>query len=110
MKTEPNKLVEKVANGYSNKFCNAIGIGVSQDGALKMTIAENKSATYNPSLWLDIAISGKDSIDKVDQNILLELVAKNVVNKCGYPIGLEGSEGVEDFRLRLEEALSDIEE
>ena len=45
-------LKEKLAEGYTNKFCNAIGIGLSKSTAAEMTIKENQNPKFNSSLWL----------------------------------------------------------
>ncbi len=105
-----SKLEYKVAKGYSNKFCNAIGIGVSVDGALKMAISENKQASFNPSLWFEIALNGNEEINNVDKDRLISLVSSEVVSKCGYPLGLAGEGGVEEFKLMFLTATNDVQE
>ncbi len=94
---EFTQLEEKVAKGYSSKYCNAIGIGVSQEGAMRMAISENKDPSFNPSLWLELTFSGEKEIKEINQDRVSKLVAINVVNKCGYPIGLSGDSGIEEF-------------
>ena len=90
-------LENKIASGYSSKFCNAIGIGMSFDSALKMSVAENTSASYNPSLWIELLVSGDEEIDKVKKEDIALLISEKVVEKCGYPIGLSGDEGIKNF-------------
>ncbi len=92
-----SNLEYKIAKGYSNKFCNAIGIGVSVDGALKMAISENKEASFNPSLWLDLAFNGEKEINSVDKERIKSIVSSDVVQKCGYPLGLIGEDGIKEF-------------
>ena len=76
-----NKVQEKVANGYAKKFCNAIGIGLSKESALKLSIRENESPSFNPSLWTELAFSGQENIDDIDEvttgNVVLEASCYN---------------------------------
>ena len=39
--TFSDPLLDKVAKGYTNIFCNALAMGVSPDGAARLTIEEN---------------------------------------------------------------------
>ena len=96
-KSNNSKLEYKIAKGYSNKFCNAIGIGVSVDGALTMAISENKEASFNPSLWLDLAFKGEEEINSIDKDKIKSIVSSEVVEKCGYPLGLAGEDGIKVF-------------
>ena len=93
-----NSLQEKVANSYSNKFCNAIGMGISKDGSTRLAITENKESKFNPALWFELVRSGKDNLDKIDQNEVLELTSEKIVRDCGSAIGLSGQEGVDSFK------------
>ena len=92
------QLQTRVAKGYSDKFCNAIGIGVSKDGAAKLAISENLDPKFNPALWLELVLSGKKNLGTIDNNLLAEKVSSNVVRDCGNPIGLSGEKGVNDFK------------
>ena len=96
-KFEVSKLQEKIAKGYSSKFCNAIGMGVSKESALRLTINENKEAVFNPMLWMELAVSGDKRINKIDSNTLASDVSSYVVDSCGYPLGLSGEEGIKEF-------------
>ena len=99
------KILERVSKGYSTKFCNAIGMGISFDSALRLSIEENSKAEYNPSLWLDIARNGKQYINEIGSDEIIEKISENVINRCGYPIGLDGVEGIEIFKTVLEDKL-----
>ena len=90
-------LQEKVSKGYANKFCNAIGIGVSIEGAAKLSISENINPKFNPSLWVELAKSGEKNLDSLDQTNIVHLISENVVRDCGYPIDLNGETGVKEF-------------
>ena len=93
-----SSLQEKIAKSYSSKFCNAIGMGISKEGSTRLTINENKESKFNPSLWFELAKSGKDNLEKVDQEQLLDLLSMKIVKDCGAAIGLAGQEGVESFK------------
>ncbi len=92
-----NRLQEKVAKNYSNKFCNAIGIGISKDGAIRLAINENKDSKFNPGLWFELASSGKANLELIDKDQLAEVISKQIVIDCGSAIGLSGATGVESF-------------
>ncbi|WP_320667967.1 hypothetical protein [Prochlorococcus sp. MIT 1307] len=93
-----NSLQSKVAKGYSSKFCNGIGIGISQEGATRLTISENKESKFNPSLWFELAASGTSNLQKIDKNELAEKISINVIKDCGYAIGLSGQAGIDSFK------------
>ena len=60
------KLEEQVSKGYSSKFCNAIGMGVSPQGAMKLSINENSKPSFNPSLWYELVVSGEENIRELN--------------------------------------------
>ena len=91
-------LEEKVANSYSSKFCNAIGIGISKEGSTRLTISENKESKFNPALWFELARSGKNNLDRIDENNVLDISAEKVIRDCGSAIGLYGQEGIDSFK------------
>ena len=93
-----NKLQEKVANSYSSKFCNAIGMGISKEGSTRLTITENKESKFNPALWFELATSGENNLDKIDQGRVLELTSEKIIRDCGAAIGLSGKEGIDAFK------------
>ncbi len=104
------KLEEKIAKGYSAKFCNAIGMGMSKESSLRLAINENSSPIFNSSLWLELAISGEENIEKVETNRVIDLVSYEIINKCGYPIGLSGESGEKEFKNLLTNELLSIGE
>lgn len=98
---EVNKLISlqnKIAKGYSNKFCNSIGMGISKEGATRLTIAENKDSKFNPSLWFELVSSGKSNLDQINKNELTDEISKTIVNDCGRVLGFSGQQGVDDFK------------
>ena len=104
-----NDLQEKVAKGYTDKFCNSIGMGISQEGATKLSINENKQSRFNPSLWLELASSGKENIDKIDKDELARVISEGIVRSCGTAIGLSGKKGVEIFQEYFNSIRAELE-
>ncbi len=80
-------LINKVSKSYTKKFCNAIGFGLSKDSAMKFSKEENKQV-----------FKKRKDIDNIDKNLLAEEIAISVVEKCGYPINLNGDKGVQEFK------------
>ena len=78
----------KIAKGYSSKFCNSIGIGLSTESALKITINENSNPKYNPSLWLDLLFNKKDYMTVIDQDLLSDEIYKTIIDSCGAAINI----------------------
>ncbi len=93
-----SKLETKVAKGYSGKFCNAIGIGLSKESAIRLSIVENIKPKFNPSLWLDLTLSGKSEIEKIDELSLIDTIVVNISKECGYPIGLKSKNDIQEFK------------
>ncbi len=93
---EPTPLELKVAKGYSGKFCNGIAMGLTQQSALKIAIAENRKPSFNPSLWTAV-ISNDKQLESIDENKIASLVASTVVNDCGDPLGLNSQTDVDEF-------------
>ncbi len=105
-----NRLQDKIAKNYSNKFCNAIGIGVSKDGAIRLAINENKESKFNPSLWFELASSGEKNLDLIDQNDLTEIISTRIIRDCGLAIGLSGEKGIESFKDYFKDVRSELKE
>ena len=82
-----NKLITKVSQSYTRKFCNAIGFGLSKESAMDFSIAENKQVFKN-----------KKWIKDINKELLAEEVAISVIEKCGYPINLSGEKGILEFK------------
>ncbi len=94
-------LEETISKGYSSKFCNAIGMGVSKKGAIKLSIVENSKPSFNPSLWLDLAFSGEEKFKELDQDRIVELAADKVIDQCGGAIGINDSNDIETFKFEF---------
>ena len=104
-----NNLQEKIAKSYASKFCNGIGMGISKEGSARLTINENKESKFNPSLWFELARSGKNNLEKVDQEKVLELLSTKIVRDCGGAIGLSGQEGIESFKTYFYDLKNEID-
>ena len=82
-----SKLIKKISQSYTRKFCNAIGFGLSKESAMNFSIAENKQVFKN-----------KKGIKDINKELLAEEVAISVIEKCGYPINLSGEKGILEFK------------
>ena len=80
-------LIKKVSKSYTNKFCNAIGFGLSKESAMKFSLEENKQV-----------FKKRKEINNINKELLAEEIAKSVVDQCGYPINLTGEKGILEFK------------
>ena len=82
-------LQNRISNNFSKKYCRAIKIGFSKDEAMKSAIIKTEniiSFSYNPQKkWIE-----KDN--------LANQISSQVVNDCGWSLGLAGSEGADYFK------------
>ena len=81
------KLINKVSQSYTKKFCNAIGFGLSKESAMDFSLAENKQAFIK-----------KKGFNDINKELLAEEIAISVIEKCGYPINLSGEKGILEFK------------
>ncbi len=107
--TKPEAVESKIAKGYSDKFCNAIGMGMSKDSALKLTVIENSKPSFNPSLWLELTFSGEENINQANTDSIVNQVTENVVRECGYPLGLKDQERIDEFAINLKSLILNSE-
>ena len=82
-----NKLINKVSQSYTKKFCNAIGFGLSKESAMDFSLAENKQV-----------FNKKKGFNEINKESLAEEIAISVIEKCGYPINLSGEKGILEFK------------
>ena len=82
-----NKLINKVSQSYTKKFCNAIGFGLSKESAMEFSLAENKQIFIK-----------KKGFNDINKELLAEEIAISVIEKCGYPINLSGEKGILEFK------------
>ena len=80
-------LIKKVSQSYTNKFCNAVGFGLSKESAMNFSIKEN-----------DQVFNKKIEFKNINKDLLSERIAIAVVEKCGYPINLTVEEGIQEFK------------
>ena len=90
-KSDPNVslLQNRISNNFSRKYCKAIQNGFSKDEAMKSAIVNTEniiSFSYNPQ---------KKWIEKDD---LANQISFQVVDDCGWSIGLIGNEGINYFK------------
>ena len=81
------KLINKISQSYTNKFCNAIGFGLSKESAMDFSIEENKQV-----------FKKKKGINSINKELLAEEISISVIEKCGYPINLSGEKGILEFK------------
>ena len=82
-----NKLINKVSQSYTKKFCNAIGFGLSKESAMDFSLAENKQVFKNKKGFYDI-----------NKELLAEEISSLIIETCGYPINLSGEKGIKEFK------------
>ena len=91
---EVNKFLKAGYKDYCEKQCNQ---------------KWNKEARFNPSLWFEIASSGKANLQRIDNNELTDIIARTIVKDCGYALGYSGEKGVQDFKEYFSYVKSQIE-
>ena len=79
--------LKKVSKSYTNKFCNAIGFGLSKESAMNFSFEENNQV-----------FKKKKEISNINKELLAEEIAISVIEKCGYPINLNGEQGILEFK------------
>ena len=82
-----NILIKKVSQSYTNKFCNAIGFGLSKESAMNFSLKEN-----------DQVFNKRKGYNNINKELLAEEIAISVIEKCGYPINLSGEKGIIEFK------------
>ena len=82
-----SKLIKKVSQSYTKKFCNSIGFGLSKESAMNFSIKENNQVFYK-----------RKGFSNINKELLAEEIAILVIEKCGYPINLSGDKGIQEFK------------
>ena len=82
-----SKLMKKVSQSYTKKFCNSIGFGLSKESAMKFSIKENNQV-----------FSKRKEFNNINKELLAEEIAILVIERCGYPINLSGDKGIQEFK------------
>ena len=84
--SQSDRLLQKISKDYTKKFCNGIGFGLSKNSAMDFAVKEN-----------NLAYSKKKGFENLDKQILASNIANAVIEKCGYPINMKGSDGIKQF-------------
>ena len=82
-----SELINKVSKSYTKKFCNSIGFGLSKESAMNFSIKENNQV-----------FKKKKDFNNINKELLSDAIAREVVERCGYPIQLSGEKGVTEFK------------
>ena len=77
---ENDKLIDRIARDFSKKFCNGIGFGLSQESAIDFAMKEN------------MAIFKKKGIENIDNKLISEKMAIQVIDNCGYSLNFSDEE------------------
>ena len=87
LESDNDIFIKKVSKSYTNKFCNAIGFGLSKESAMNFSFEENKQVFQK-----------RKEINDVNKELLAEEIAISVIEQCGYPINLSGEKGILEFK------------
>tara|TARA_B100001250_G_C19413004_1_gene619901 strand:- start:228 stop:560 length:333 start_codon:yes stop_codon:yes gene_type:complete len=87
LESDNSVLIKKVSKSYTQKFCNAIGFGLSKESAMKFSMEENRQV-----------FKKKKEIKNINKELLAEEIAISVIEQCGYPINLSGGKGINEFK------------
>ena len=82
-----DKLLERISNDYSNKFCNSIAFGLSKESAISFSNKEN-----------NLIFKNKKGFDNLDKGLMADKISISVVERCGYLVELKGEEGINKFK------------
>ena len=93
-----NKMQNKIAKSYSNKFCNAIGIGMSKESSMKLTIIENSKLKYNPSIWMDIVLKRKANLEEINESNFSNVIYEQIIEDCGPALENIAGSSMQDFK------------
>ena len=81
-----NKLIDRISNDFSKKFCNSLAFGLSKESSLVFASKEN-----------NLIFREKKGIDKLNKGLLVNRIAISSIENCGYLIDLKGEEGIKEF-------------
>ena len=82
-----DKLMERISKDYTNKFCNSIAFGLSQESAMNFANKENNQIYRN-----------KKGFENINKELLANKIANSVIDSCGYVINLMSEKDVEVFQ------------
>ena len=72
-----DQLIERIAKDFSNKFCNGVGFGLSEESAVNFAMKENMAI-----------FKKKKGIENLDTKVIVEKVSASVMDRCSYPLTL----------------------
>ena len=85
---EPNdKLIERIANDYSKKFCNGIAFGLSKESAMNFANKDN-----------NLIFQKKKDIAKLNNDLIANRISLSVIENCSFTINLKGEERIDNFK------------
>ena len=84
-----DKLIGRIAKDFSNKFCNGIGFGLSEESAMNFAMKENIAIFKN-----------NKGIENIDPTVISEKISISVIDKCSYPLNLSEGEWISNFKKR----------
>ena len=87
LENDESILIKKFSQSYTKKFCNSIGFGLSRESSMDFSMKENNQVFKN-----------RKGIDNINKDLISDEIALEVVEKCGYPIGLSGEKGILEFK------------
>ena len=82
-----DRLIERISKDYTSKFCNSIAFGLSKESAIRFANKENK-----------LIFKKKKGFDNINKEFMADKIAISVVENCGYPLGLKGEKGINEFK------------
>ena len=83
----PNeRLIERISKDYTNKFCNSIAFGLSQESAMTFANKENNQIFRK-----------KKGFDNLNKDLLANNIANSVVDNCGYILNLKSEKDIKEF-------------
>ena len=81
------KLMERISNDYTKKFCNSMAFGLSKESSMMFANKEN-----------NMIFEKKKGIDSLNRELTANRIAVSVIETCGHLISLKGEEGVSKFQ------------
>ena len=82
-----DKLIEKIAKDYTNKFCNSVAFGLSKDSAMSFANKEN-----------NLIFKRKKGVETINKDLIANSISVSVVENCGYLVNLKGEDGIDKFK------------
>jgi len=84
-----DKLIERISKDYTNKFCNSLAFGLSEDSAMNFAYKENK-----------LIFKNRKGMESINKDMIANEIAISVIEDCGYLINLKGDQGINEFEKK----------